>query len=268
MQSTLEKGLDQAAASLREKAAEFSGLFASELDHYSRSYVEHAQNQIQENAREAAERANERMAESVEKTAANFSERAGQLGEQHLDLYASKTEIAFEQSAARMEAHTAQVRSKLENDSRTFATEYQQALSQHTQQSLAQGKEELAAQIELAKESLLLETQAMDRQFRSSMQSLGAHAMEEHKQRLENASNSWLLTTVTRLNQQSEGMIDQLAATTEKKLRAVCGNVFAEMGETLRQKLAAFSSPFSSPVEPVSPVTPAKPPEKISEEPK
>lgn len=268
MQSTLEKGLEQATSGLRDKAGEMSGLFASELDHYSRSYVEHAQNQIQENAREAAEHARELMAEASAKTTANFAERTEQMGREHLDLYASKTDIAFEQSAARMEAHTAQVRSKLESDTRAFAAEYQRALSQQSQQSLTQGKEELSAHIESAKESLRLETQAMDRQFQSSIQSLGAHAMDEHKQRLENASNSWLLTTVTKLNQQSEGLIDQLAATTEKKLRAVCGNVFAEMGETLRQRLAGFSAPFNSPVEHASPPISANPPETKSEEPK
>ena len=57
-----------------------SGLFASELDHYSRSYVEHAQNQIQENAREAAEHARELMAEARRKATANFAERAEQMG--------------------------------------------------------------------------------------------------------------------------------------------------------------------------------------------
>jgi hypothetical protein len=267
MQTTLEKGLDQAASELRDKAGEMSGVFASELDHYSRSYVEHAQNQIQENAREAAERASELMAEASEKATASFTDRAEQLGREHLDLYASKTDIAFEQSATRMEAHTAQIRSKLESDTRAFAAEYQRALSQHTQQSLTQGKEELTAQIELAKDTLRLETQAMDRQFRTSMQSLGAHAIDEHKLRLENASNSWLLTTVTKLNQQSEGLIEQLAATTEKKLRAVCGSVFAEMGETLRQRLAGFSAPFTSPVKPDSPLVAANPIETKSEDP-
>jgi hypothetical protein len=97
------------------------------------------------------------------------------------------------------------------------------------------------------------------------MQSVGARAMDEHKQRLENASNSWLLTTVTRLNQQSEGLIEQLAETTEKKLRTVCGSVFTEMGETLRHRLAALSSAFASPLESSSPVAPAKSPEKDPE---
>jgi hypothetical protein len=266
MQTTLEKGLDQATASLRDKAGEMSGVFASELDHYSRSYVEHAQTQIQENAREAGERAGEVMAEASSNATSNFTERVGQLGREHLELYASKTDIAFEQSAARMEAHTAQVRSKLESDTRTFAAEYERALAQQSEQSLTRGKADLAVQIELAKDTLRQETQALDSQFQSSMQTRGARAMEEHKQRLENASNSWLLTTVTKLNQQSEGLIEQLAATTEKKLQTVCGNVFAEMGETLRQRLAGFSAPFTSPVEPAFPQTSRNSTEKESED--
>jgi len=262
MQTTLEKGLDQAASRLREKAAEMSGLFASELDHYSRSYVEHAQGQMQENAREAADRGSQQIAEAGDAAAANFTERAAQLGREQFDVYASKTKTAFEQNAAQMEAHTTQIRSRLEGDARGFAAEFQRALSQHAQQTLALGKQELGIQIDQAKDALLIDSQTLERQFQSSLNSLGAVAMDEHKQRLENASNSWLLTTVTKLNQQSETLITELANTTEKKLKAACGNVFSEMGETLRQRLAVLAAPFGAPTTPASPAPAANPPEE------
>jgi hypothetical protein len=262
MQTTLEKGLDQTASRLREKAAEMSGLFASELDHYSRSFVEHAQGQIQENARDAAERASQQITEASDAAAAKFTERAAQLGREQFDLYASKTKTAFEQNAAYMEAHTTQVRSKLESDARGFAIEFQQALSRHAQQTLALGKQELGIQIDRAKDALLVDSQGLERQFQSSLNSLGNFAMDEHKQRLENASNSWLLTTVTKLNKQSESLIDELADTTEKRLKAVCGSVFTEMGETLRQRLAGLTAPFGEPPTPASPVPVANHPEE------
>ena len=127
----MEKGIDQAVTRLREKAAEMSGVFASELDHYSRSYVEHAQGQMQENASDAAERGSRQIAEASDAAAAQFTDRAAQLGREQFDLYSSKTKTAFEQNAAYMEAHTTQVRSKLESDARGFAAEFQRALSQH-----------------------------------------------------------------------------------------------------------------------------------------
>ena len=262
MQTTMEKGIDQAVTRLREKAAEMSGVFASELDHYSRSYVEHAQGQMQENASDAAERGSRQIAEASDAAAAKFTDRAAQLGREQFDLYSSKTKTAFEQNAAYMEAHTTQVRSKLESDARGFASEFQRALSQHAQQTLALGKQELGIQIDQAKDALLIESQALERQFQSSLNSLGTYAMDEHKQRLENASNSWLLTTVTRLNQQSENLITDLASTTEKRLKAVCGNVFSEMGETLRLRLAGLTSAFGAPATPPSPAPNVDPSEK------
>jgi hypothetical protein len=260
MQSTLEKGLDQAASRLREKAAEMSGLFASELDHYSRSYVDHAQSQMQENAREAAERGSQQITEAGDAAAANFTERAAQLGREQFDGYASKTKTAFEQHAAQMETYTAQIRSKLETEARGFAVEFQRALSAHAQRTLAVGKEELGIQVDQAKGALHTESQALERQFQASLNSHGTLAMDEHRQRLENASNSWLLTTVTKLNQQSTSLIEELADTTDKKLKAVCSNVFNEMGETLHQKLAGLSGLFGTPATPASPSPGINPP--------
>jgi hypothetical protein len=260
MQTSLEKGLDQATLRLREKAAEMSGLFANELDHYSRTYVEHAQGQMQENAHDVAERGSQQIAEAGDAAAAKFTERAAQLGREQFDLYSSKTKTAFEQNAGHMEAHIAQLRLKLEGDTRVFAAEYQRALSQHAQQTLSLGKQELGIQIDQAKDVLLIDSQALARQFQSSLNSMGTIAMDEHRQRLDNASNSWLLTTVTKLNQQSGNLIDELADTTEKRLKAVCGNIFTEMGETLRQRLAGLASPFAAPATPASPAPTVNPP--------
>ena len=262
MQTTLEKGIEQTASRMREKAAEMSGLFASELDHYSRSYVEHAQGQMQENAREAAERGSQQMNEAGDAAAAKFTERAAQLGREQFDVYASKTKTAFEQNAAHMEANAGQIRSQLEADARAFAVEFQRVLSKHAQQSLAFGKEELAAQVGQAKETLLVESQALERHFKTSLNAQGTDAMDEHKRHLENASSSWLLTTVAKLNQQSESLIDELAETADKKLKAVCGNVFSEMGETLHQKLAGLSAVFGPPGPAAWPAPAINPPEE------
>ena len=247
MQSTLEKGVEQAATGLREKAGELSGLFASELEHYTRSYVEHAHGQLEENAREVAEKASQQIAQASETAAANFSERASQQVREKFEILNTQTSAAFDQNAQRAEAHIVQVRSKLESDARALASEFHLALSKQTQDSLTQGKQELSTHIDVGKESLRSEALSLNRQMQTSMQSQGAHALDEYKQRLETASNTWLLTTVSKLNQQSEGLIDQLADSTEKRLRSICGTIFAEMGETLRQRLAGFSTPVEAP---------------------
>ena len=209
-----------------------------------------------------AENASQQMSEAGESAAANFVDRAAQLGREQFDALQSKTSDAFDQNVARMEAQTVQVRSKLESDARAFAAEFQRVLSQHAQQSLERSATELASQVGLAKESLRVEADSLDQHLRTSVQSVTAKSMDEYKQRLENASNSWLLTTVTRLNQQSEGLIEQLSATTEKRLKAVCGSVFAEMGDTLRQRLAGVFMTPAQPAPTAAPQPPAENPEE------
>jgi hypothetical protein len=258
MQTTVQKGVDQAAAQLREKAADLSGVFAKELDHVSRSYVEHAQRQIQECANEATDRASQQIAAGRDAAAAVFHERTGEIGQQQLEAYASKTKAAFEQNVASMEANAVQIHSKLESDARGFAVEFQRALSQHAEQTLAHAVENLTSQIDHAKESLLSESQAFQRRFGTSLEPLGIAAIDEHKKRLDNASNAWLLTVVTKLNQQSESLIAELAEATEKKLKAVCSAVISEMGATLRQRLGGLAAPPASPSSPPSTTTPPK----------
>src|ERR1700719_5398040 len=51
MQGALDKGLEQTGEVLRKRAGEISGMFAAELDHYSRSFVEHTQGQMEETGR-------------------------------------------------------------------------------------------------------------------------------------------------------------------------------------------------------------------------
>ena len=57
MQTSMERSVEQATTSLRDRAAETSRLLASELDHYRRTYVEHSQAQIEDAAKEVVDRA-------------------------------------------------------------------------------------------------------------------------------------------------------------------------------------------------------------------
>ncbi len=80
-------------------------------------------------------------------------------------------------------------------------------------------------------------------QLRQTLSQVGDQFIESYKKRLENASNSWLLTTVSRLNEQSTLQLDELARSADARLRESCGQVFASIGETLRQRLADVVAP-------------------------
>src|SRR5260370_41686605 len=72
IQNRTERTIEHAGNQLREKAGEISRVFASELDHESRSFVGHTQTQMEEVVRDSFERARAHFAEAAGTTAAAF----------------------------------------------------------------------------------------------------------------------------------------------------------------------------------------------------
>ena len=79
---------------------------------------------------------------------------------------------------------------------------------------------------------------------------IGEQAAEQYQTRLENVSNQWMLATVASLDHQSREMISGIAATTEEKLRQTCAQVFAGVGESLRDRLREMAQSFTPSTEP------------------
>ncbi len=246
MQASIDKGLEQASNGLREKAGEISGLFASELDHYSRSYVEHTQGQMDEAVKEAVERARHQLAQTAETTAATFGDQIHGVAQHEFERFTSSAASAVEQTAARLETHLAQVRSRIDADARQFFVEFHKGMTQQVQQGVAQARQELEAEFAPVKEAWRVEREAQQQQLHEALAHLSNESIDTYKKRLENVSNAWVLATATKLSQQSQNLIATLASSAEQQLREACSRVFANVGETLRQRMLDFSAGLTS----------------------
>ncbi len=61
------------------------------------------------------------------------------------------------------------------------------------------------------------------------------------------ASNSWLLTTVAKLSQQTDHHVQMLTKAAEERLRAACTEVFSGVGDALRRGLLDIDLPPATP---------------------
>jgi hypothetical protein len=246
MQAALEKGLEHAGASLREKAGEISGLFASELDHYSRSYVEHAHSQLDDAAREVFERARQQSAELASESLAVFTRQAQDHAQTALADVHTQTGAALGQIAAQSAAQLAQARSDMGEEGRRLWAEFRQALSVDGQQTLSAARQELASLQDASLGRLRGESRAQQAQLTQGLAASSDQAINAYRKRLEAASSSWLLTTVSRLDQQSQQQIQTIAEAAEERLREACAQVFEEVGENLRRQILGPPTPPSA----------------------
>jgi len=246
IQNYSEKAVEHAANQLREKAREISGVFATELDHSSRNFLGHTQTQMEDVVRDSFERARALFAEAADTTSAAFIDEIQRTARQELGGYneelkrstaEERTELA-QQVNSEQEAFLKRFQESLGNVLQTRVAEAQKTVSEGFGSLLAQWKNI---------------TDAHQQEMKGVYDNMGQQAAEQHKTRLENLSNQWLLATVASLDRQSRDMISGLAAAAEEKLRAACSQVFEGVGDSLRQRLSEIAQNFTSPTEPPAP---------------
>src|SRR5579863_200603 len=252
MQSALDKGLEQSGETLRARAGEMSALFASELDHYSRSFVEHAKGQLGESAREAAEQMQQKVREAVESGGMEVGSVARKAAQVELERFSAGLHNSFDESAAHLEAHAVQVRARMGGETRQFISDFQRTLVQKTQESLETAAKELDAQTSAFRESARVERESQEIAFAAGLAQGSTDALGTYKNRMENASNAWILTTAVKLNNDAEKQIEELSRNAEAKLRDTFSKVFATVGDSLRDRLLDFSASVQKPPAPRS----------------
>jgi hypothetical protein len=238
MQNALEKGTELAGTSLREKAGEISGLLAAELDHYSRSYVQHARGQFDEAVKEALEGAQQHVSDLI---AASVGSLAGDVQRQADIALAdtrARTQAALGQVAAQTVEQLTKFRTEIDQEGQRLSAEFRAALAQESQQARAAAEEELSSLITAALEDLRGQNRALRAQFTETQTEMKERAIEDYRKRLETASSSWLLTTVSRLDQQSQQQVQAIAQAAEQRVREACVQALADVTENLKRKAA------------------------------
>src|SRR5467141_3472413 len=250
IQNLTERTIDHAGNQLREKAGEISSVFASELDHTSRSFVGHAQTQMEEVVRDSFERARALFAEAADTTAAAFTDEVQRTGRRELEGF--NTEVRRSRDEARQQLDAARVefaqQTTAEQDS--FLRRFQSSMGGALEAGLAEAQKKVSEGFGPLLDSWKAMTVAHQQEMQNIYGRMGEQAAEQYKSRLENVSNQWMLATVASLDHQSRDMISGIAATAEGKLREACAQVFAGVGESLRERLREMAQSFTPPTEP------------------
>lgn len=247
LQGLTERLTDQTSAKLREQAGEVSSIFASELNHASRSYVEQSHRQLEETVRDAFERVRVLFAEAADTTSAAFTDEIQRNARQELEGFVELMQKTVEQSRERLDAARAEITHKVTTEQEEFLRRFQLALNDSALAGLKESRDKAHAEFQTLWESWKQASESQQGEIRSQLHTLGNEAVTEFRGRLENISNSWMVATVATLNHQSRDVIAQIAATAEERLREASSEVFAKFGETLREKLQQIAAGFGRP---------------------
>jgi len=245
IQNHAEKTIELTDAHLREKAGEISGVFASELDHSSRNFLGHARTQMEEAVRDSFERARALFAEAAETTAAAFTDEIQRTARQELDGFGEELQRSAVETRAQLDAARSEHAQRVTAEQEEFLRRFQVGVSGAVDAGVADAYQKVQGGLAPLLDSWKTMTEAHQADLQSVYAQIGEQSAERHKTRLENVSTQWMLATVAALDHQSRDVVKSIAATAEEKLREACAQVFADMGETLRERLKEIVASFT-----------------------
>ncbi|MGH9743798.1 MAG: hypothetical protein ACRD51_15750, partial [Candidatus Acidiferrum sp.] len=250
IQNLTEKTFEQAENQFREKAGEVSGVFASELDHSSRSFVGHTQTQMEEVVRDAFEHARALFAEAAETTTAAFTDEIQRQARQELDGFGDETQRALGETRLQLDAARADLSQKVTSEQEIFLRQFQAGMIGAVENGVADANARVKAGLAPLLESWKSTVDAHGAEMRNIYSNISDQAADQHRGRLENISNQWMLATVASLDHQSREAVASIAASAEEKLRETCAQVFAGVGDALRERLQQIAASLTPPEPP------------------
>jgi hypothetical protein len=237
IQNVTEKAVEQAGLNLREKAGEISSTFTSELDNSSRNFVGHTQSQMEDTVRDAFERARTLFSEASETTSAAFTDEIQRTGRQELEGFGEELRKSVELTRAGLDGARQELSQKATMEQEEFLRRFQTAMNSALESGVKDANEKVEASFSPLLDAWKLMTERNQTELRNVYAKISEQATEQHRTRLENVSNQWMLATVTSLDRQSRDVVASISASAEEKLRETCTQVFAGIGETLQERL-------------------------------
>ena len=242
-----EKLIEHTSNQLRERAGEVSGAFATELDRSSRGFVSHTQTQLEEVVHDAFERARLLFAEAADTTSAAFTDEIQRHARMELDGFGDEMQRSIGESRMLLDASRTDVHKHLTEQQEQFLLRFRSAMGSALEAGIADVQQKVQEGLTPLVNSWRAMVETEQQQVRDSYAKLSELATEKYSGRLENVSKQWMLATVSSLDHQSRDVVAGIAAAAEEKLRETCAQVFANVGDNLRQRMQQIASSFTPP---------------------
>jgi len=245
IQHATEKAIEQTSSQLREKAGEVSSVFASEIDHSSRSFIGHTQTQMEEVLRESFERSQALFAEAADTTAAAFIDEIQRTARHELGGFSEELQRSAGEARAQMDSARAEHSRRVSVEQEAFLNRFQEAIQGVVETGVGDAYQRVQGGLSPLLESWKTMTEAHQVEMRGIYTQISEQTAEQYRNRLENVSNQWMLATVASLDHQSRDLVSGIAANAEERLREACTQVFAGIGDTLRDRLQEIAASFN-----------------------
>jgi hypothetical protein len=238
LQVVVEQVMATAGAGFEKQTAEAAAKFEALLDGQSSARVAQIDQQLEGVANTLVGRARTQIEEAAEAAAASFGQVLSGISSQELERFAASSRGALHERAEELERSSQLLLRNLETTARTSIDRFHAQMASQLESSIAQGRDALKGEFAATLEEYRGERETHQQEWRSNLEQLSGEAAGKYQERLDTMCDSWMVSSVRRLNEHGQNVIESLIRSADQGLRDSCAKVFDGLGEILRDRAA------------------------------
>ena len=231
----IEERLRHAGGWLDTKTEEASQRAVAALEAERAVHAENLRSQVEGMAGEVVENSRRRLEEAAQAAAASFGQVIGGVSEETLERFKESSRATIAERSADIERSASQVHGDFEARAAASLEQFRKQVSTDLKHNLDEIAQNFRSECGSIVQTLRVEGEDLHKGMHNSFEQMSSEMMGRHGDRLEQASDSWRMEAVRRLNEEGDEVVARLARTGQKAVRASFSKVFDDLAQALRE---------------------------------
>jgi hypothetical protein len=237
LQVLTEQALGAAGAAMEEKAADTGRNFEAAVEIQSAGHLSKIYERIEGVAGEVAGRTRTEIERASEEAASSFGQVLRNISEQHGEQFLSDSRGALEQRQQDLKQFASELLLNLETGAGTSIDRFHAQMASELETSVAEGRRFLGAEFASTLEGYRAERETYHSDWLGKLDRASDDAAGKYEQRLRDASDSWVASSVREFNVHGRDAIETLVRSADQAVRDSCSKLFEGFSELLRQRV-------------------------------
>jgi hypothetical protein len=242
MQSLVEESVIGAEGLLHKRAEEAAQIAATVLEQRRAEHSVALHAQIEEAATAAVERSRSEIEDAAHSVAASFGQVLSSVSDEALEKFQESARGAGEQAGAHLEESKQHFHQHVDAQANETLDRFREHLAAGVKQTTQELRGSLQSQVSDTLDLFRKHRESLQEELRLSFDRLSGESIGMHAERLETASDSWMLRSVRQLNEHGRTVMDSLTKSSELAVRNSFQMIFEGIARTLRESAAETAS--------------------------
>ncbi len=238
LQVLVEQAMVTAGADLTGRIGTARQTFEGQLADQSAAHLSQIRQQVDGVAQESAGRARSEMEKAAEAAAASFGQVLSAESDRQTLEFRSTTAGIQRERIGEFEHQTQELLHKLEVNAWSSMESFRTRMAEQLESAVSEGRGVLQTEFATALGNFQAERETHRQQWAEHLERLSGEATGRYQEKLQTAGDSWISSSVRRLNEHGQNGIESLLKSADQSLRESFAKVFEGLSEMLRDRSA------------------------------